>query len=80
MRTGFETESIDRLYLELSQFTKAKTQREIFLELKIREIAESESWEEQSCMAELAMADIENRQPEQFALDYLDKPPPSKGE
>ena len=27
-----ETESIDRLYLELSQFTKAKTKRDLQLE------------------------------------------------
>lgn len=29
---GTETESIDRLYLELSQFTKARTKRELQLE------------------------------------------------
>lgn len=29
---GTETESIDRLYLELSQFTKAKTKRDLQLE------------------------------------------------
>lgn len=34
------TEAIDRLYLELSQFTKAKTAREIALEALIKR-----SWE-----------------------------------
>lgn len=36
-----ETEAIDRLYLELSQFTKAKTAREIALEGLI---ARSHDW------------------------------------
>jgi|GEM_PF-5886926 len=67
-----QTETLDKLYLEWSQFTKAKTGRELRLENKIREIAQSKSWEEQAVMAELALADIEDRQPEQFALDWLD--------
>lgn len=32
---SFETETIDKLYLELSHFTKAKTSKEILLEHEI---------------------------------------------
>lgn len=32
---SYETETIDKLFLELSQFTKAKTSREILLEHEI---------------------------------------------
>lgn len=35
-----ETETIDRLFLELSQFTKAKTGRELVLETALLEISE----------------------------------------
>lgn len=66
-----QTETLDKLYLEWSQFTKAKTARELYLESLIKEIAESKSWESQSALAELALANIEERQPEQFALDWL---------
>lgn len=33
-----ETENIDKLFLELSQFTKAKTKRELELEAKLQQI------------------------------------------
>lgn len=36
MSAQHETHSIDRLYLELSQFTKAKTAREISLEAALK--------------------------------------------
>lgn len=68
-----QTETLDKLYLEWSQFTKAKTGKELHLEQRIREIAGSKSWEEQSAMAEMALANIEGRLPEKFALDWLDK-------
>jgi hypothetical protein len=68
---NMQTETLDKLYLEWSQFTKAKTARELYLESLIKEIAESKSWESQSALAELALANIEERQPEQFALDWL---------
>lgn len=64
-----ETESIDRLFLELSQFTKAKTAREIKLEAMIRRIATSGSWEAQGKAAEIALAEIENRTPERWATE-----------
>lgn len=67
-----ETETLDKLFLEISQFTKAKTSRELLLEKRIREIADAKSWEDQGALAELALADIENRQPERFALEWLD--------
>ena len=66
-----QTETLDKLYLEWSQFTQAKTGRELFLERQIREIAASKSWEEQAAMAELALAGIEDREPEQFATDWI---------
>ena len=68
-----QTESLDKLFLEISQFTNAKTGRELFLENQIREIASSKSWEEQGCMAEIALAEIEGREPDEFVLDYLDR-------
>lgn len=34
----FETETIDKLFLELSQFAHAKTVRELQLEAKIKEL------------------------------------------
>ena len=34
-----ETETLDKLYLEWSQFTKAKTKRELQLEAALRKIA-----------------------------------------
>lgn len=64
-----ETESIDRLFLELSQFTKARTQREIALERMIRQIAEAGSWEKQGREAEKALAFIEGRLPERWATE-----------
>ena len=64
-----ETESIDRLFLELSQFTKAKTARELRLEGMIRKIAEAGSWEAQGKAAEIALAEIENRLPERWAIE-----------
>ena len=69
MSTAVETESIDRLFLEISQFTKAKTEREITLENMIRKIAGTASWEKQGQEAEKALAFIENRQPEQWAAE-----------
>lgn len=66
------TETIDKLYLELSQISNAKTGKEIHLENRIREIANSKSWEEQAALAEIALADIEERMPEKFALDWLE--------
>jgi len=33
-----ETEMVDKLFLELSQFTKAKTKKEILLETALRKI------------------------------------------
>jgi len=40
-REDVETETIDRLFLELSQFTKAKTWRELRLEARIKELEEA---------------------------------------
>ncbi len=34
------TETLDRLYLEISQFTKARTRREIALEARVDELVE----------------------------------------
>lgn len=59
-----DTETIDRFYLELSQFTSAKTKRELELEQAIIDICESKSWEEQMIMSECARAKVENREPE----------------
>jgi len=67
-----ETETLDKLFLEISQVTGAKTERELLLERSIREIAECKSWEAQAALAEYALADIEDRRPEKFALDWLD--------
>lgn len=67
-----QTEIIDKLFLELSQITKAKTEREMNLEQAIKEIAAASSWESQAVYAELALAIIEDRAPEQFAIEWLD--------
>ncbi len=64
-----ETTAIDTLFLELSQFTKAKTAREIRLEELIRALANSGSWEKQGRAAEKALAYIENRAPAQWAME-----------
>ena len=64
-----ETTAIETLFLELSQFTKAKTARELRLEALIREIAKASSWEKQGKAAEKALAYIENRAPEQWAME-----------
>jgi len=71
-----ETGTIDKLFLELSQFTQAKTERELHLERWIREIANSTSHDSTSAVAEYALADIENREPEEWAEASLNNPPP----
>ena len=63
-----ETEILDKLYLEWSQFTKARTQRELKLMSSMRKIAKAKSWEEQAVIAEYAVADAENREPEDWAV------------
>lgn len=45
------TETLDKLYLELSLLTSAKSKREIELEKAIHQIANSKSWEQQDRLA-----------------------------
>lgn len=68
-----QTETLDKLYLEWSQFTKAKTGRETQLENLIREIVGADSYQSQAALAELALADIDGREPEQWAIDWLNE-------
>jgi len=70
-----QTETLDRLYLEWSQFTKARTERELHLEKLIREIAETMSWEQQACRAEIALAFVENRAVAEWVLQTSDVNP-----
>lgn len=56
-----ETEAIDRLFLELSQFAQAKTAREIAMENALRRIAEmrhSESKPETLLAAAVSLAEV----------------------
>lgn len=76
---GMETETLDKLYLEIAQFTQAKSCKELRLEQQIREIAKAPSWEAQAALAEIALADIECREPEQFATDWLHSNEPMMG-
>lgn len=46
------SETLDKLYLEISRITEAKTQREIELEKAIHDIARTQSFEEQSRLAD----------------------------
>lgn len=71
MADDLKTETLDKLYLEWSQFTKAKTHRELKLEEQIRIIADSKSWVDQAAFSEIALAEIEDRAPDQFAIDWL---------
>jgi hypothetical protein len=46
------SETLDKIYLELSRITYAKTEREIELEKAIHDIASTQSWEQQSRFAD----------------------------
>ena len=66
-----ETETLDKLYLEISQFTEAKTKSELYLENMIRNIANATTWEDQAALAEIALADIEKRPVAEFAMEWM---------
>ena len=63
------TETLDKLYLEWSQFTKAKTARELWLIQMIKDIGNAKSWEAQAVMCEIALAKIEDREIEPWAVE-----------
>jgi len=67
------TETLDKLYLEWSQFSHAKTEREIALENLIQDIDNFKSHESTSCMAHLANSCVKGLKPEEWIYQILDK-------
>ncbi len=58
-----QTETLDRLYLEWSQFTKAKTHKELYLETTLKNalhIHKTKGQEEAKSFLESVCADFEN--------------------
>ncbi len=69
----YETSVIDKLFLELSQITKAKTASQLNLEKQIKELAGASTWEEHHAISEIVVSSIENRKPKQFAINWFEE-------
>lgn len=59
------TETLDKLYLEYSQITGARTARELRYMKLIKDIADAKNWMERAVKVEYALAEIEGREPAQ---------------
>lgn len=50
---GVQTENLDRLYLEWSQFTKARTARELALEAEVARLSEYIAFQERTLQSDV---------------------------